>query len=720
MSVLLILPSMGLTMTEVGGPIRVDTTWFLSESPYIIVQNIRVDENVTLTIEPGVRIEFHEKTDQALDENFNISVEGELIAQGTKDHPIVFTSAKQEPQPGDWDYIEFKENAVGAVYNDEGEYQSGSVFEHVSIEYGGGSDDRGKFAVHVDHKSPYFSHVIFQKNRNGGLYLSNVDDVFIDQCQFLENNNMTKDDYGYYSYYYGGAIYVESSANITVNESRFVENNGSNGGAIYSNALLNVNNSTFILNSASNNGGAIFAQKLLTLDHCTFVRNSASQGGGAILGGGLLEVKNCTFTGNFARNSGGAIFNNAGSASFTVNDSTFKGNSSQNGGAIYSYYATSLTVDHCVFIGNQSEYEGASIYSPRYYYSGNKCEVTNTLIYQNYGTSALTFNGESRVDRSTIVNNYSPIDSKDRWDGISAGNPMTISNSNIYGHDRYEIMNPHDAEIDAINNYWGSTDEMEINVKIFDVFDNSSKGEVNYYPYLDSFATDAPSLPDPEIILLAPLSFELKSAESSDETTLAWCTVGIEPSESIVISMKRDSIAESITEPDNINWYCFTDHGADGLNDGTETITIPDGLAEADDWRFYIHNVDGNVYGASDACFRYMDTPDTVIFSQEIYDYGDWIQVTLPPNPEAYIQYIAMQLPHQETLYFFTDLNTAVPSAYSPWEGDEKEDVFSLQLYYYLEGLQGAYTFYLLRIPQDALDNMDAWRLGISTFRITE
>ena len=39
--------------TDVGGPIISDTTWSLTYSPYIVVENVEVWQGVTLTIEPG-------------------------------------------------------------------------------------------------------------------------------------------------------------------------------------------------------------------------------------------------------------------------------------------------------------------------------------------------------------------------------------------------------------------------------------------------------------------------------------------------------------------------------------------------------------------------------------------------------------------------------------------------------------------------------------------
>lgn len=83
--------------TDVGGPIISDTTWTLTNSPYIVIANVEVWEGVTLTIEPGVTVKF--------DSEKKLQVNGELIAQGTAGNLITFTSNQASPAPDDWGNI---------------------------------------------------------------------------------------------------------------------------------------------------------------------------------------------------------------------------------------------------------------------------------------------------------------------------------------------------------------------------------------------------------------------------------------------------------------------------------------------------------------------------------------------------------------------------------------------------------------------------------------
>lgn len=86
-------------LTFVQGIISQDTTWALSGSPYVITGNVTVSNGTTLTIEPGVEIEF--------DGDFSLLVNGSLWAVGTNDKWITFTSNKLTPHPGDWNTIKF-------------------------------------------------------------------------------------------------------------------------------------------------------------------------------------------------------------------------------------------------------------------------------------------------------------------------------------------------------------------------------------------------------------------------------------------------------------------------------------------------------------------------------------------------------------------------------------------------------------------------------------
>lgn len=119
------------------------------------------------------------------------------------------------------------------------------------------------------------------------------------------------------------------------------------GGAISSLGVLDIRNSRFEQNSASNSGGAIFMNSnlsLATIEDSTFDGNQAVMDGGAILLQGVLNVDRSAFFNNSARNaagnsgSGGAIC--VQSSSFdklTLTNSTISGNTAVFGGGISNF-----------------------------------------------------------------------------------------------------------------------------------------------------------------------------------------------------------------------------------------------------------------------------------------------------------------------------------------------------------------------------------------------
>lgn len=99
---------------EVTENITADTTW--ESATYKFGGDLHV--SAKLTIEPCTTVQVGAR----------IFVEngGAIEAIGTEECPIIFTSPKATPAPGDWTYIDIKDDA-----------DNGNVFDHVIFEYGG-------------------------------------------------------------------------------------------------------------------------------------------------------------------------------------------------------------------------------------------------------------------------------------------------------------------------------------------------------------------------------------------------------------------------------------------------------------------------------------------------------------------------------------------------------------------------------------------------------
>jgi len=81
----------------VSGTITTNTTWTVGNSPYILVDDLIVDNGTILTIDPGVTVKFAGV--------YSLIVNGTLNATGTASKPIIFTSNQSSPQEGDWNRI---------------------------------------------------------------------------------------------------------------------------------------------------------------------------------------------------------------------------------------------------------------------------------------------------------------------------------------------------------------------------------------------------------------------------------------------------------------------------------------------------------------------------------------------------------------------------------------------------------------------------------------
>ena len=234
---------------------------------------------------------------------------------------------------------------------------------------------------------------IFNENSaglyGGAIYQDNyksVSSLELNRCNFTKNNILIQ----------GGAIYAKSDINIT--KSNFTENYAVNfaelnyanpdvyGGAIcqsVSNAVLNINNSSFTSNHVKSNykghdgGGAIYQSSngVMNINDSNFTSNSAvnnhasgnkySYGAAIYQGTGKLLVNNSHFTSNLLQSLrsnycyGGAIY----AKSISLNYSNLTSNkvdsgSYARGGALW---VDNINCNYCNFTNNTAK-DGGVIY----------------------------------------------------------------------------------------------------------------------------------------------------------------------------------------------------------------------------------------------------------------------------------------------------------------------------------------------------------------------
>jgi hypothetical protein len=252
--------------TYIGGLISTDTTLTLVNSPYIINWNTLVEKGVTLTIEPGVEVRF--------EDFYYLQIEGKIIADGTEEDMIIFTSNKTLPAPGDWDAIKIMKNC-----------DFGSSITYCIVEYSGGFNGWGS-AIYIEGDLPLITNNYFTNNY-GGVCIRN-DDPY-DGTFHVENNTFINNP-GPGST--GQAIIIdEYSTNIEVIISNnIIINNKGSGIWIRSRTLLNeltiIDNNTI----QDNSGGGIWfvsSNPYINVTNNLITNNSW---GGIVFQAGINEI----------------------------------------------------------------------------------------------------------------------------------------------------------------------------------------------------------------------------------------------------------------------------------------------------------------------------------------------------------------------------------------------------------------------------------------------
>ena len=164
----------------VGGTIISDTTW--TNDRIYEANNIIVNPGVTLTIQAGVLVKFNQAK--------MMVVKGTLIADGTPEQPIRFTSAAGSPAPGDWgDFynlaepsgILFTDSSAPAVFDSEGNYLSGSILRNAILEYSAGGLQLGSAAPFIDHN-------LFQHNYDSAIVCGSCSNQLLISHNRIQNN----------------------------------------------------------------------------------------------------------------------------------------------------------------------------------------------------------------------------------------------------------------------------------------------------------------------------------------------------------------------------------------------------------------------------------------------------------------------------------------------------------------------------------------------------
>ena len=149
--------------SQLGGPIDRDSFLILSNSPYHIVKDVVVMTGATLFIEPGVMLLY--------DQGIAITVEdGGVMAKGTKELPIVFTSSAKSPLPGSYaSAVRFTKPT-----------KVNSAFSFCIIKY-------AETGFDIHYGAPEISYCVIANNSQNGVFCRNDAAPRITYSTFLNN-----------------------------------------------------------------------------------------------------------------------------------------------------------------------------------------------------------------------------------------------------------------------------------------------------------------------------------------------------------------------------------------------------------------------------------------------------------------------------------------------------------------------------------------------------
>ena len=373
----------------------VSGTWTKSGSPYLVQGNILITNGATLTIQPGVTVNFQG--------GYKLLVSGRLLAAGTVADTIRFTTVNTTTgwqgirfdniaSSNDSSRISYCSVTYGVLLAANGAGISVNNFSKLSITnssitnctanqgFGGGIYMSSSNAMVSD------NNISFNHSLAGGIYINNGSPL-INSNYISYNDNVLPPggpgDPGSDPDNWGGGISCNNST-ATISNNTITNNSSSNGGGISS----SFGSVTISKNNISNNysvsmGGGIYQQygTLILTDNNISNNSSDNIGGGVYFEMSNGEMNRNVISNNKTLNSGGGIFF-SGASDFTIKNNSFCNNAvtgpitpNEGGGAIKFIGGSFLTkVFNNIFSNNSASMGGAIFFS-----NGSPALSSNTI-----------------------------------------------------------------------------------------------------------------------------------------------------------------------------------------------------------------------------------------------------------------------------------------------------------------------------------------------------
>jgi parallel beta-helix repeat protein len=530
-SILAGLPKLVNAQEYVGGMLTADAVYSKALNPYIVTEPLIVPAGITLTIEPGVQLNFMVRT--------SLRIEGgTLIADGTENNRIIFTAhgASGENEKI-WDGIVFF--VSGTEFDADGNYVGGNLIRSADVKLtttGIGLSDTALLLAE-DIRITNCSYGVFLESESS-LVLRNS---LIDRCSY--------------------GMYIKNSGSNEISSSSitncdigifFPSNNTSRFNRIINNNISNNRNIALFLSLGQ-------SQIQYNLIHGNTV---AYNNIGLHIGNGGTEDA------GFNTVSGNIIHNNDIGIKLSQDKDTLRGNHLENNETGILLSRASLCVIEQNFISNSSNW-GIILTD-----ASNSNVLSNNSVLNNFAGIKVTekdlkYSTQNQFNHNSLSGNQNEVFL------FEAGPQSGIHFNSIRGRDNQLFVNRFENDLLATNNYWFTNDTLLIDQMIFDVHDDSSFGEVIYKPFLESPDPSSP-ISAPELVIKRLAGDQiLLSWLPNVETDLAGYKVyyntddGASFNQVIDVGMNTDFILGGINFGNLIAVTAY-DSDADGNSDQTE------------------------------------------------------------------------------------------------------------------------------------------------------
>jgi hypothetical protein len=222
-------------VVTVAGPIHSDTTW---SGDVLLTDSVILQPGVTLTIAPGTRVAFqHYRGYREPERRLSLVAEqATIIAEGTPEDPIYFTSDAPDPQNGDWGMVVLRDSADSAfcycvfefALQGLNAWNSAPVVEHCVVRW-----NNWEGLYFESYSQPLITHTSIYQNGYNGIAAEQFNELRLERVLIAESgtNGLHLDASSavvldsLFTGNHAGGLSVDDSASLRA-EGVLVEDNG--------------------------------------------------------------------------------------------------------------------------------------------------------------------------------------------------------------------------------------------------------------------------------------------------------------------------------------------------------------------------------------------------------------------------------------------------------------------------------------------------------------